>query len=122
MGKTGQWGTLPEIEEVMRSVDGTAPVLDVAHTHARFHGSLKTEQDCRDLLDEFFPLAGPIAHFHISCIKYGDKGEISHLPLEAADPDMHHLANVLRDCKKDCTFICESPLQERDAVVFRDMF
>ena len=55
-------------------------------------------------------------------LKYGDKGEISHLPLEAADPDMHHLANVLRDCKKDCTFICESPLQERDAVVFRDMF
>ena len=69
MGKTGQWGTLPEIEEVMRSVDGTAPILDVAHTHARFHGSLKTEQDCRDLLDRFFPLAGPIAHFHISCIK-----------------------------------------------------
>ncbi len=122
MGKTGQWGTLPEIEGVMRSVDGTAPVLDVAHTHARFHGSLKTEQDCRDLLDQFFPLAGKIAHFHISCIKYGDKGEISHLPLEAADPDMSMFARAVQDYDRECTFICESPLQEKDAVVFRNMF
>ncbi len=122
MGKTGQWGTLPEIEEVMRSVDGTVPVLDVAHTHARFHGSLRTEQDCRDLLDTFFPLAGPIAHFHISCIKYGDKGEISHLPLEAADPDMSMFARVVETYDKECTFVCESPLQEKDAVVFRSYF
>ncbi len=122
MGKTGQWGTLPEISEVMRSVDGAVPVLDVAHTHARFHGRLKTEQDCRDLLDEFFPLAGPIAHFHISCIKYGDKGEISHLPLEAADPDMSMFARVVETYDKECTFICESPLQEKDAVVFKSYF
>ena len=122
MGKKGQWGTLKEISEVMDNVPGTHPVLDVAHVHARGEGWLKSETEMKELTDEFFNLSGDIPHFHISCIKYGDKGEISHLPLEAADPDMHHLANVLRDCKKDCTFICESPLQERDAVVFKDMF
>ena len=106
----------------MDNVPGTHPVLDVAHVHARDGGWLKSEKEMRELTDEFFALAGDIPHFHISCIKYGDKGEISHLPLEAADPDMHHLANVLRDRGKDCTFICESPLQERDAVVFKDMF
>jgi deoxyribonuclease-4 len=74
------------------------------------------------LIDEFFPLCGDIAHFHISCIKYGDKGEISHLPLEARDPDMQMLADVLEDSRQECTFICESPLIEQDAVVFRDMF
>ena len=122
MGKHGQWGTLDEIEKVMGQVELTAPVLDVAHTHARFGGSLKTVDDCRELLDRFFPLAGDIAHFHISCIKYGDKGEISHLPLEAADPDMSLFAEAVKDCGRDCTFICESPLQERDAVVFKRMF
>ena len=122
MGKLGQWGTLSEISKVMEQVDGTAPVLDVAHTHARFHGSLKTEEDCARLLDEFFPLAGDIAHFHISCIKYGDKGEISHLPLSAADPDMSIFAKAVERYDRECTFICESPLQEKDAVVFRDMF
>lgn len=122
MGKKGQFGTLAEISEVMGSVDGVRPVLDVAHVHARGVGSLRTEKDMRDLTDEFFSLCGDIAHFHISCIKYGDKGEISHLPLEAKDPDMQMLADVLRDSKQDCTFICESPLVEKDAVLFKSMF
>ena len=122
MGKKGQWGTLKEIEEVMDSVQGTHPVLDVAHVHARDIVWLRTENDMRSLTEDFFKLSGDIAHFHISCIRYGDKGEISHLPLEAKDPDLQLLANVLRDTKQDCTFICESPLQEKDAVVFRDMF
>lgn len=122
MGKLGQFGTLKEIAQVIDRVDGVRPVLDVAHVHARGHGCLRTEQDMRDLTDEFFSISGPIAHFHISCIKYGDKGEISHLPLEAKDPDMSMLAHVLQDSRQDCTFISESPLIEKDAVVFRDMF
>ena len=122
MGKKGQWGTLKEIGRVMEDVPGAHPVLDVAHVHAREGGSLSSEKAMSDITDEFFSLSGDIPHFHISCIRYGDKGEISHLPLEARDPDMQHLADVLRDCNRDCNFICESPLQERDAVVFRDMF
>jgi len=122
MGKQGQFGTLKEIAEVMDSVDGVHPVLDVAHVHARGVGCLKTKQDMQDLIDEFFPLAGDTAHFHISCIKYGQKGEISHLPLSEKEPDLQMLADILNDSDKDCNFICESPLIEKDAVVFRDMF
>lgn len=122
MGKLGQFGTLDEIAQVIDRVDGVRPVLDVAHVHARGRGCLKTEQDMKDLTDQFFSLSGPIAHFHISCIKYGEKGEINHLPLEAKDPDMSMLAHVLQDADRDCTFISESPLIEKDAVVFRDMF
>jgi deoxyribonuclease-4 len=122
MGKQGQFGTLKEIAKVMDSVDGVRPVLDVAHVHARGVGCLRTKDDMRDLIDEFFPLCGDVAHVHISCIKYGEKGEISHLPLSSKDPDMQLLADVLADSKQDCTFICESPLISADAVVFRDMF
>jgi deoxyribonuclease-4 len=122
MGKKGQFGTLKEISEVMDSVDGVRPVLDVAHVHARGGGWLKTDSDMKSLIDEFFPLCGDVAHFHISCIKYGDKGEISHLPLETKDPDLQLLADILDGTPQDCTFICESPLIEKDAVVFRDMF
>ncbi len=122
MGKKGQYGTLKEISQVMDEVDGVRPVLDVAHVHARGVGCLRTTEHMKALVDEFFPLCGEIAHFHISCIKYGEKGEISHLPLETKDPDMQMLADVLAHCNRDCTFICESPLIEKDAVVFRDMF
>ena len=106
MGKLGQFGTLDEISKVMDSVDGVRPVLDVAHVHARGRGCLRTEQDMRELIDQFFPLCGDIAHFHISCIKYGEKGEISHLPLETKEPDLQLLADILDDSKQECTFIC----------------
>lgn len=122
MGKLGQFGTLDEIEKVMDRVDGVRPVLDVAHVHARGRGCLKTKADMKSLTDQFFKLCGDIAHFHISCIKYGDKGEISHLPLDTKEPDLQMLADILADSKQECNFICESPLIEEDAVVFRDMF
>jgi deoxyribonuclease-4 len=122
MGRPSAWGTLKEIGEVMDNIPGTRPVLDVAHVHARNKGSLRTEGDMISLTEEFFALAGDIPHFHISCIEYTDKGERMHLPLSANDPDMSLLANVLNFCDRDCTFICESPLLEEDAVVFRNMF
>ncbi|MDD2626038.1 MAG: TIM barrel protein [Candidatus Methanomethylophilus sp.] len=122
MGKKGQFGTLKEIRQVMEQVDGVRPVLDVAHVHARGGGCLKTAADMKSLIDEYFPLCGDVAHFHISCIKYGEKGEISHLPLSAKEPDLQFLADLLNDSSQECNFICESPLIEQDAVVFRDMF
>jgi len=122
MGRPATWGTLKEISEVMDNVEGIRPVLDVAHVHARYGGCLRTEGDMRSLLDEFFPLAGDMPHFHISCIEYTAKGEKMHLPLSAKDPDMSILAGILSDTDRDCTFICESPLLEEDAAAFKTMF
>lgn len=122
MGKKGQFGTLEEIKEVMESVDGVHPVLDVAHVHARNGGSLKTQEDMQDLIDDFFPLCGKIAHFHISGIDFGERGEKKHLTLDSKQPDMQLLANVLNDSDQECTFICESPEISADAVVFKNMF
>ena len=122
MGRPATWGTLKEIEEVMRDVDGTRPVLDVAHVHARDNGCLRTKDDMSRLIDEFIPLAGAMPHFHISCIEFTAKGERMHLPLSARSPDMSMLAEVMDGRDEDCTFICESPLLEEDAAVFRNMF
>ena len=48
--------------------------------------------------------------------------EYDRIVAAAGYPDLQLLANVLQDSKQECTFICESPLIEKDAVVFRDMF
>ncbi|MCL2786623.1 MAG: TIM barrel protein [Methanomassiliicoccaceae archaeon] len=122
MGRPATWGTLKEISEVMDNVEGVRPVLDVAHVHARHGGSLRTEDDMRSLLEEFFPLAGDRPHFHISCIEFTAKGERMHLPLSARDPDMSMLVSALNGHDRDCTFICESPLLEEDALTFKKMF
>jgi deoxyribonuclease-4 len=122
MGRPSAWGTLKEIGEVMDSVSGVRPVLDVGHVHARYNGSLRTKEDMSALTEEFFALAGDMPHFHISCLQYTVKGEKDHIPLSAKDPDMSLLADALSGCKKDCTFICESPLLEEDALNFKRMF
>jgi len=122
MGRPATWGTLKEIGEVMDNIPGVRPVLDVGHVHARYNGSLKTKEDMSSLTDEFFLLSGDMPHFHISCMQYTDKGEKEHIPLSAKDPDMSLLAEALSGCKKDCTFICESPLLEEDALNFKRMF
>jgi Endonuclease IV len=122
MGKVATWGTLKEIAEVMDNVEGVHPVLDVSHIHARGNGRLKTKTDMEEMINEFLPLAAERPHFHISCIKYSEKGEISHLPLESKEPDMSLLAEILKDERRDCTFISESPLLEKDSLVFKSMF
>ncbi len=122
MGKKGQFGTLDEIEKIVAELDGVHPVLDVAHVHARGNGALKTEESMSDMLNQFFPLCGDIAHFHISNIEYGDMGEKRHLTLDHKEPDMQVLANLLNDHNGDCTFICESPETSADAVLFKSMF
>lgn len=124
MGKTAVWGTLREISEVMDNVEDVYPVLDVCHVHARGQGSLRTVDDMKAMLDEFFPIAGDVPHFHISCIKYGEKGELAHLPLSAKEPDMDLLAEAVIKYypEKDCNFVCESPLQEKDAVILMEIF
>lgn len=122
MGKLSQFGTLDEIEQVMAEVDGVRPVLDVAHVHARGIGSLKTEDDMQNLVDQFFSMCGDTAHFHISGIEYGKSGEKRHLTLDSKEPDMQMLANVLNDYDRSCTFICESPEITADALLFKSMF
>ena len=122
MGKQSQFGTLDEIEKVMEEVDGVRPVLDVGHVHARGVGALKTKEDMQNLVDRFLPMCGDIAHFHISGIEYGDKGEKKHLTLDSKEPDMQLLADIMNDHAGDCTFICESPEITKDALLFKSMF
>ncbi len=45
MGRASTWGTLEEIGVVTRSLKGVQPVVDFAHIHARYGGSLRTPDD-----------------------------------------------------------------------------
>ena len=43
-GQQSLWGTLDEVLEVVNHVEGTVPVLNMAHIHARGNGSLRTSR------------------------------------------------------------------------------
>lgn len=116
MGKVGSWGTLQEINAVMKKVKGVEPVVDFAHIHARGQGCLRTSDDFRGVLDELTSIHSGHLHFHYSCIEYTSKGEKRHLLLEKKDPDFSLLAPLLKSCSRDVTLISETPDPSGDAV------
>ena len=44
-GRQDLWGTVEEVIEVCNHVEGTVPVLNMAHIHARGHGRMRTSED-----------------------------------------------------------------------------
>ena len=50
-GRQELWGSLEEVLEVVNHVEGTVPVLNIAHIHARGHGQMRTSEDYGELFD-----------------------------------------------------------------------
>ncbi|MFW5946218.1 MAG: TIM barrel protein [Candidatus Natronoplasma sp.] len=121
MGKVKSWGTLDEIEKVTERTDVAVPVLDFAHYHARFDGALKTEEDFRELLQNYESIHDGPLHSHFSSIKYTDKGEKEHLNVGAHEPDFRKLAPVLKEKDYDITVICETPELDRDSLKMKEI-
>jgi deoxyribonuclease-4 len=116
MGRGSTWGTMEEIGSVTRSLKGVQPVVDFAHIHARYGGSLRTPEDFRKVVDDLVSICPGTLHCHYSCIEYTKAGEKRHLPLSAKDPDFSHLVPSLRGLSRECTVICETPMPVQDAL------
>jgi deoxyribonuclease-4 len=120
MGRSSTWGTLEEIRTVVRSLKGVRPVVDFAHIHARYGGSLRTGEDFRKVVEDAVSISPGRLHCHYSCIEYTMAGEKRHLPLSARDPDFSLLVPALQGLPRECTVICETPMPVPDAVAMRE--
>jgi deoxyribonuclease-4 len=107
---------------VVGALKGVQPVVDFAHIHARYGGSLRSMEDFRRVVDAMSAMHPGRLHCHYSCIEYTRAGEKRHLPLSAREPDFSHLVPVLRGISRECTIICETPTPSSDAVAMRDEF
>lgn len=121
MGRKKSWGTLDEIEKVLKRTDVAIPVLDFAHYHARYDGILQGEKDFRELLEKYESIHTGTLHSHFSSIKYNETGEKSHLNLEEYQPDFRQLAPVLKEKDYDITIICETPELDRDSLRMKEI-
>jgi len=117
-GKVSQICDVDETIKVYRKVPGTVPVIDWAHIYAKDQGKI----DFRGILDRLKPLKLKYIHSHFSCINFGPKGELNHLPLSTKKPDYRPLVKELMKRKQDITMISESPLLEKDALKVKKMF
>ncbi len=88
MGKPSQFGTIDEVLSLSTELEGVAPCIDFAHWHART-GEYNSYQEFTSILSLVRERLGETAlenmHMHISGIRFGNKGEISHLNFKESD-------------------------------------
>ncbi|MGA2362217.1 MAG: TIM barrel protein [Candidatus Aminicenantales bacterium] len=125
MGKRSQFGTLDEVLQICREVDGLRPCLDFSHIHAR-EGRVNSYPDFHRVLSKVAKKLGAgalkNAHIHIAGIHYNDKGEVKHLNLDEADFRYDEWIQALRDLAVEGLVICESPNLEADALMLKNLY
>ncbi len=116
MGKKEVFGSLDEIVEVCKRINGVVPVLDMSHIHARCNGCLKTKEDFQRVFDSLKELNLNHYLIHITGVKYNQNGEIYHIPIKKGDMPVISLMECILENDYDVTIISESPIVEHDAV------
>ncbi len=125
MGKVSEFGTLEEVCRLSQELNGIKPAVDVAHWHAR-EGQFNTYSEFVAVFDSIGRLLGPASlkdlHLHVSGIRYGSRGEISHRDLADSDFNFRDLLKALRDVDAAGSVVCESPALEADALLLQDAY
>ncbi len=122
-GKPSQFGSLDELLQLSKEIEGVAPCIDFSHWHART-GKANSYQEFRAILDRVEQELGRKAldnmHIHLSGIVYGKKGEVKHVMLADSDLQYVELLKALKERKVRGVVICESnPHFDRDAVLLQ---
>lgn len=114
MGKHGQIGTAEEVADFCAIDSHFIPAIDFGHINAFTLGGIKSEDDYLNILNIFTTKLGKRGnqiHSHFSRIKFGEKGELTHLNFDSPEefgPDYIALMSALKKAKTDARIICES--------------
>lgn len=124
MGKSSLIGSLEDVLEMSRQIDGVLPCLDFAHLHARTgDGAMNSYSEWVVVLDQYQAFLGNGSlsnlHIHLSGIEYSGKGEKRHLELAKSDFHTMDLLRSLMDKGCGGRILCESPVLEDDAILLK---
>lgn len=131
MGKKRQFGSLEEILRLCREVDGLAPCLDFSHIHTREgRGKANSYREFDRILRKVGRKLGrklgkralQDMHIHISGAEYSGRGELKHLMLDESDFRYDEWVQALKDHEVGGMVICESPIQEQDALLLKNLY
>lgn len=125
MGKSAMIGSIEDVLEMSRLIQGVEPCLDFAHLHARAgDGSMNSFDEWTQVLKRYADTLGEESlkrlHIHLSGIEYTTKGEKKHLPIQESDFNLNDLFKALKMFNCGGRIVCESPILEEDAIILRD--
>jgi deoxyribonuclease-4 len=118
-GRQELWGSLEEVLEVVNHVEGTIPVLNIAHIHARGHGKMRTSEDYGELFDEVRETIGTKEFYcHFSGVEHRSGNAMHYTQIKKSDLNFEPLAEFIVEDGGwlDITLISDSPLLEHDAM------
>jgi len=125
-GKPSQLGSLEELIELGKRVNGILPCIDFSHFYAREAGKYNRYPDFCAVLEQLSKSLGKKIlkrmHIHISGIDFTPKGERKHLPLENSDFNWRDCLQAFVDYELEGFCICESPILEKDARLLKDTY
>ncbi len=114
-GKKGNFGSWKETIDLAKEV-GCGACMDFSHIWARSEGKV----DFAEVLDYYVKRLGKTGmHIHVSGITFTKQGEANHTLFARSE---FPLKDVLKELvKHDCSgiVICESPIQDDDALVVK---
>lgn len=127
MGKPSQLGSLDDVLEMAKSVDGVSPTVDFAHLHVREGGIIKSEEDYRSILNkiekELGDINGLVVHFTEVEATSSGYGERMHHELGSGyGPDFRPLAKIMAENGLKWFVVSESPILERDSVKMKEIY
>ena len=118
-GRQELWGSLEEVLEVVNHVEGTVPVLNIAHIHARGHGQMRTSEDYGELFDMVRESIGTKEFYcHFSGVEHRTGNTMHYTQIKKSDLNFEPLAEFIVEDGGwlDITLISDSPLLEHDAM------
>lgn len=118
-GRQELWGSLEEVIEVVNHVEGTIPVLNIAHIHARGHGQMRTSEDYGELFDMVRESIGTKEFYcHFSGVEHRTGNAMHYTQIKKSDLNFEPLAEFIVEDGGwlDITLISDSPLLEHDAM------
>jgi len=125
-GKASQFGSLQELVQLSKEVEGVLPCVDFAHIHARTGGKCNSQEEFAEILSYLENELGRECldnmHIHISGIEYTEKGEQNHVNLEESDLKYTDLIEVWREFDVKGVVISESPNLEGDAILLKKLY
>ena len=118
-GRQELWGTVEEVLEVCNHVEGTVPVLNMGHIHARGHGRLRTSEDYAELFDQARETYGGSTFYcHFAGVEHRMGNALHYTQIKKSALKFEPFAEYLAEEGDwmDITIISDSPLLEHDAM------
>ncbi len=124
-GKLSAFGTISELLRLASDLPGIGICVDFAHVYSRSLGKINSYKGFAKIIEKIYkklPDYGENVYFHVSGIDYGPRGELKHLPLEESNFNWQELLQVFRYFDLKGIVICESPVQEYDALKLKQYY